>query len=149
MRSNLWSLCASVALVAVMVGGPVAWGRQARNVWSGVYTTEQAARGKRVFAEKDCVTCHDESGRPGDDGIPPIVGPYFMSRWDGQTVGDVTTFIAENMPRTRPRTLSPQEVADVTAYLFTLNALPVGATALPADTAAARSIRFTEAAPGK
>ncbi|MGE0392609.1 MAG: c-type cytochrome [Vicinamibacterales bacterium] len=119
------------------------------NVWAGVYTAEQAARGKAVFDGRDCITCHDEEGRAGDDGVPPIVGPYFMTRWDGQTVADITAFIAENMPRTKPRTLTPEEVADVTAYLFRLNELPAGATALPADAAAARGIRFTETAPAK
>lgn len=131
-------LCATVAAVTA---------QQPTNVWDGAYTAGQAARGQQVFNEKDCVTCHAEDGRPGDDGIPPIVGPYFMSRWDGQTVGDITAFVSENMPRTKPRTLTPQEAADVTAYLFRLNELPAGTTPLSIDAAAARGIRFTETAP--
>ena len=119
------------------------------NVWAVVYTPEQAARGKAVYDKRDCITCHAEDGSPGDDGIPPIKGPYFMSRWDGNTVGDITTFITANMPRTKPGTLSPQEVADVTAYLLKLNELPAGATALPADAAAVKAIRFTEVAPAR
>lgn len=131
---------------AVVLAGGL-WAQAPSNVWAGVYTTEQAARGKAVFDGRDCVTCHAEDGRPGDDGVPPIVGPYFMSRWDGQTVGDITAFVWENMPRTKPRTLTPQEVADVTAYLLKLNDLPAGSTALPTDAPGARGIRFTEAAP--
>lgn len=145
--TRLALLAATGACAGMFAGGLLA--QAPPNVWAGVYTVEQAARGKAVFDARDCVTCHAEDGRHGDDGVPPIVGPYFMSRWDGHTVGDITAFIAENMPRTKPRTLTPRDVADVTAYLLKLNELPAGATELPADAEARRTIRFTEAAPAR
>ncbi len=78
----------------------------------------QPIRGKGVFDQRNCVTCHAEDGSAGDDGIPPIRGPYFMTR-------------------TKPGSLAPQEVADVTAYQLKVNELP----------AAAARVRFTDARP--
>ena len=133
--------------LGLLLASGTALAAQPGNVWAGAYTVDQAARGKDVFSAKNCVSCHDEEGRPGDDGVPPIVGAYFMSRWDGQSVGDIAAFIAENMPRTRPRTLTPGEVAEVTAYLLKLNGLPAGPAPLPSAAEALRGIRFTETAP--
>ncbi len=127
-----------------------AWAaQQPANVWDGAYSVEQALRGKDVFDQRNCVTCHAEDGSAGDDGIPPIKGPYFMTRWDGNTVADIYGFIATNMPRTKPGSLTAQEIADVTAYLLKLNELPAGSTALPADPAAAARVRFTDARPAR
>ena len=133
-----------VAAVLLGTAGASMAGRQQTSVWDGVYSTEQAARGRRVFEARNCVSCHAEDCSPGDDGTPPIRGAYFMTRWDGQTVGEITAFIFSNMPRTKPRSLTPDEVADVAAYLLQLNGLPPGMTALPADPAAAGRIRFSE-----
>lgn len=139
----------AMGLLALALLAPAQAAQQPVNVWSGAYTAAQALRGKDLYDRKDCITCHAEDGSPGDDGIPPIKGPYFMTRWDGQTVADIYAFIAANMPRTKPGSLAPQEVADVTAYLLQLNELPAGTAALPADRAAAATIRFTDAAPGQ
>ena len=70
-----------------------------------------------------------------------------MTRWDGNSVADIYAFIATNMPRTKPGSLTPQEVADATAYLPQLNELPAGRTALTVDSAAAARVRFTDARP--
>ena len=140
-----WAAGLIVALALVYPGTA----QQPVNVWDGVYTAEQAVRGKGVFDQRNCITCHAEDGSAGDDGIPPIKGPYFMTRWDGHTLADIYAFIATNMPRTKPGSLTPQEVADVTAYLLTLNELPVGSTALPVDAAAAARVRFTDAQPAR
>ncbi len=86
-------------------------------------------------------------GSPGDDGIPPINGPYSMTRWDGNSVADIYAFIATSMPRTKPGPLTAQAVADVTAYLLQLNELPEGSTALLSDPAEAARNRFTDAQP--
>ncbi len=148
MRTSLlasWAAALMGALVLVRPGaaqGPA-------TVWDGVYSVEQALRGKGVFDQRNCITCHAEDGSPGDDGIPPIKGPYFMTRWDGNSVADIYGFIAANMPRTKPGSLTAQEVADVTAYLLQLNELPAGSTALPSDPGEAARVRFTDARPAR
>ncbi|MEQ1898535.1 MAG: cytochrome c [Vicinamibacterales bacterium] len=148
MRTSLLVSWAA-GLIAVLALVPAGGAQQPADVWDGVYSAEQALRGKDVFDQRDCITCHAEDGSAGDDGIPPIKGPYFMTRWDGNTVADIYAFIAANMPRTKPGSLTPQEVADVTAYLLKLNELPAGSTALPVDAAAAVRIRFTDAQPAR
>jgi mono/diheme cytochrome c family protein len=102
-----------------------------------------------VFDEKDCITCHSEDGSHGDDGIPPITGPYFMTRWDGESIGDIYAFIAENMPRTKPGSLMPEDIADVIAYLLKLNELPAGPAPLSAEAVMLKTVMFTETAPAR
>jgi len=102
MRTVAFTVSA-LGLFALVALAPLE-GQQPANVWSGTYTAEQAVRGKAVYDHRDCITCHAEDGSPGDDGIPPIKGPYFMTRWDGQTVADIYAFISANMPgRNRAR----------------------------------------------
>jgi hypothetical protein len=46
------------------------------------------------------------------------------------------------MPKNNPGSLTPEEYADVTAYILQLNGLPTGDEELPGDQAAARRIRI-------
>ena len=75
-----------------------------------------------------------------------LVGALTLAR---PGAANIYAFIATNMPRTKPGSLTPQEVADVTAYLLKLNELPAGSTALPSDPAAAARVRFTDARPAR
>ena len=43
------------------------------------------------------------------------------------------TYIHLNMPNDDPRSLSPEQVADVITYIFELNWMPTGAEELQAD----------------
>jgi hypothetical protein len=51
------------------------------------------------------------------------------------------------MPQDNPGGLRRQEYADVLAYLFELNGLPAGDTALPADDCGLRRIRIATKSP--
>ena len=52
-----------------------------RSVWDGVYTTEQAARGKALFT-KECAACHGPE-LTGGESAPPLEGGGFISNWNG------------------------------------------------------------------
>jgi mono/diheme cytochrome c family protein len=97
----------------------------------GVYTTEQAARGKDVYAGM-CLSCHA--------GMGNHTGPVFRARWGGRDVQQLYGFISENMPKNDPGTLSPDEYAAVVAYLLQLNGIPAGSTPLPIDTMQLKAI---------
>ena len=69
----------------------------ARNVWSGVFTADQAAQGKAVYTAK-CVTCHGAE-LSGGEMAPALAGGMFLSNWSGQSAGDLFTRIHTTMPQ--------------------------------------------------
>lgn len=111
-----------------------------RSVTGGVYTTEQARRGRDHY-RKRCVLCHLDNGqghaampvipgesleREGDAEAPAVAGEPFQKKWNGRTAWELFGTMASTMPVGSPRSLSPQEYADVLAYLFELNKYPAG-----------------------
>lgn len=102
----------------------------------GVYTTEQAARGRNVYAGV-CSSCHSTSTHSG--------APFF-NRWGGQPLAELYGLISETMPQMEPASLSKQEYIDVVAYLLQINRMPAGKKELTADPALLKAIRIDTAA---
>ncbi len=98
----------------------------------GAYSTGQAERGEKVFA-KICVDCHEPF---------EFSGSLFDKAWLGKTVFDFFDLVRTTMPDDRPGTLTRDEVVDVLAYIFKLNAYPAGAADLPADDEKLRRIQI-------
>ena len=103
----------------------------APSVWDGVYTAEQAARGKKFFTV-NCVDCHGEDLKTEDDKTKPIAGKEFIARWDGKTLGKLLDNTKRSMPPDTPNSLSRKETADVIAYVLSMNDIPAGKTELDA-----------------
>jgi cytochrome c len=115
-----------------------------RSVWDGVYTEEQALRGKNLYAQQ-CASCHSPDltgGASGGDVAPPLAGSEFMTGWDGLTVGDLFDRIRISMPQDSPGSLSDQQSSDVLAFLLATNKLPAGTTELAKETMALKTITF-------
>jgi mono/diheme cytochrome c family protein len=113
----------------------------ARNVWDGVYSADQAAQGKTLFAEK-CATCHG-ADLSGAEMAPPLVGAIFLGDWVGQSAGDLFTRIHTTMPANDPGSLNNAQAAQALAYILSMNQFPAGATALPTDDAGLGQIAIT------
>ena len=64
--------------------------------------------------------------REGDAEAPAVAGEPFQEKWNGRTAWELFGTMASTMPVGSPRSLSPQEYADVLAYLFELNKYPAG-----------------------
>ena len=88
------------------------------------------AQGAKVYAEK-CGACHAEGGKGGGaPGAGPLVGgapltngidtPKTIANFYGYAT-TVFDYIRRGMPYNMPRSLSDQEVYDVTAYILALN----------------------------
>ncbi|HUF26137.1 MAG TPA: cytochrome c [Gemmatimonadaceae bacterium] len=107
----------------------------ARTTQSGVYTTQQAARGRDVYAGA-CTACHTPAAHSG--GV-------FTNTWTGRSVWDLYDFIAGSMPQTDPGGLSPEEYVQVVAYLLQINRMPAGREVLSPDRAMLSTIRFDTA----
>jgi mono/diheme cytochrome c family protein len=116
-----------------------------RTVWNGVYTAAQADRGAAVYAQ-DCANCHG-AGLEGADMSPALAGAAFMASWNDLTMGDLFERIRISMPADRPGTLSRQQMADVIAHMLRANRFPAGATELPIETPALRTLKFVTVQP--
>jgi S-disulfanyl-L-cysteine oxidoreductase SoxD len=126
-RYGLWVLGAA----ALTLGSAVvvrAQGGQ-RDVWNGVYTAEQAARGKVAYAE-NCAACHGDT-LAGIDVAPALVGGGFLNNWNGTSAGDLFSRIKTTMPLSAPGSLPGKTVADIQAYIFEANGFPAGKLPLP------------------
>lgn len=113
-----------------------------RSVWSGVYSLDQAERGRETF-EASCAACHgtDLSGR---GPIPALRGASFTGNRNGGTVGDLYEVISTTMPPGRSGSLTPDAYADVVAYLLHRNSFPHGEAELPAQEESLHLIVFDE-----
>ena len=114
--------------------------QDARSVWDGVYTEEQAKRGAAVF-DRECAGCHGPEG--GGGGLAPaLVGSAFSANYDGQTVGDLFDRNRTTMPAGREGELSGQQNADITAFMLQINKFPAGPTELPTQSMTLKQIRY-------
>jgi len=99
---------------------------------SGVYTAEQAERGRMTYA-LSCRSCHTAASH---------TGVTFAKWWKDRTVADLFGFMSTQMPKNDPGSLEKEQYADVIAYLLKMNAMPAGTTELLADSSALAQIRI-------
>ena len=98
----------------------------------GLYTDEQASRGKDVYLNS-CRSCHTPASH---------TGATFNKWWRGKHLSDLFAFVSTRMPKNDPGSLAPEDVADVMAYLLKMNAMPVGPNELPADADSLKKYRI-------
>jgi len=100
-----------------------------RHLQDGVYTENQAARG-RVAYENHCAMCHgdDLTGRAGIGS--DLTEPRFLDRWSDGSLGDLFGYVSTRMPRTAPGSLSESVYVDTVAYILQKNGFPAGAQEL-------------------
>ncbi len=100
-------------------------------IWSGVYTTAQAERGKAAFV-KSCSNCHS-STLDGTVRAPALRGDRFMADWLNTNVYTLFTKLRDTMPATYPETVADDVKLDILTYLLQANSFPGGSTALKLD----------------
>lgn len=102
------------------------------SIWDGLYTTEQAERGKATF-DRSCSRCHN-SNLSGSDRGPALVGDDFLAGWLDGTLEALFSFIRDSMPDGNASTVNDDRKADVLAYILKNNGYPMGTTELTPDT---------------
>ena len=117
-----------------------------KSVWDGVYTEEQAKRGGAVYRQW-CASCHG-SELEGGEMAPGLVGGGFTSNWNGLTVADIFDRTKTTMPQDSPGALSREQVADVTAFVLSMNKFPAGTTELATQSEMLKQIKFEATKPG-
>jgi mono/diheme cytochrome c family protein len=115
-----------------LVGSDLGAQSPTRSTAEGVYTVQQAQRGKDVFAGA-CQSCHDVNAH---------AGPAFRTNWTGRTLDALFEFLRASMPKSDPGTLSDVEYVDVMAFLLRQNRMPAGGDALVPDSSVLAKIRF-------
>lgn len=95
------------------------------SIWDGVFTEEQAKRGKQTF-EMNCAICHGSDLISADGYAPDLIGFAFRSRWHNVSVWNRYSVIQASMPVGRGGTLSDMEYADIVAYILSYNKYPAG-----------------------
>ena len=133
MKIIILLLCTAAAITVLMA-------EPSRTVLEGVYTPEQAVRGREIYADK-CYFCH---GRAllGEGEAPALSGNRFLTEWETVAVGALFDRIRTGMPIKTPGTLSRQQSADLTAFLLYYNGFPSGPTELSTRSELLQDIRI-------
>jgi len=115
-----------------------------KTTMDGVYTADQATRGKAQYSQ-NCANCHMDD-LSGSGQALPLAGDAFTETWEGQSVGDLFDLIHNTMPQDKPGTLTPDATVDVIAYLLQYNKFPAGSEELKSDPATMKNIMITKKA---
>ena len=119
-----------VAMIALVAGaGALA---QAPSVRDGIYTAAQAEQGQAVYDEQ-CVSCHGPVTAFVPEMAALLADHTFRNRWRGRSLGEMFELIRDTMPQDAPGSLSPQQSAELVAYILSGNRLPTGDLALTDD----------------
>ena len=110
-----------------------------RSVKDGVYTKQQADRGKAIYGEQ-CAKCHGENFNGGDG--PELMGAGFVCRWSNNSVSALFELIRKTMPTDDPGNLSTRQAADLTAAILSANGFPAGDKELENSATALGDIKF-------
>jgi hypothetical protein len=111
----------------------------ARTTLAGVFSAEQAERGKDFYLSL-CQSCHTAVTH---------TGPVFRRNWSGRSLAELYTFMSSRMPKNEPASLAPEVYADLLAYVLLMNKMPAGAGEITPDPAALQSVRIQFTAPPK
>ena len=107
----------------------------------GVYTEDQARRGKAQYAGA-CGSCHGGS-LAGGGQMPALAGGEFLMRWDNRTIGELFERIRTSMPYDAPGSLSSETYIDIVAFLLEANSFPAGPEGLRNDLDALKSMTIS------
>jgi mono/diheme cytochrome c family protein len=138
MTSNI-TIVVGAAVLAL--GAASAAQPSSQTIWNGVFSAAQARRGEAIAGTR-CATCHNADLAGGQDG-PALVGADVLQAWSGTSAGDLFDRVRTTMPADAPQTLSPQETADIVAFIFSQNKCPAGDRELPSELDALKQIQIT------
>lgn len=94
----------------------------------GVFSEQQAVAGGALYL-RSCVECHGITLSGGEAG-PALVGGAFWQQWQDQSLAAFYQITASTMPVNNPNGFSPEQYADLVAFMLQQNGLPAGETAL-------------------
>jgi mono/diheme cytochrome c family protein len=137
---NHLSVGALAAIMGLTIAGAAVTAQQkAKNVRDGVYTADQALRGKSGY-DGVCARCHGVPLTGSQGNGPALKGPAFLAHWDNDTLGSLFTKIRDTMPAGSPGTLTDEVKRQILAYVLQQNGFAAGSAELPGDASALEEI---------
>ena len=133
----IWLVGVTQSVVKTQAAAP---GAQAKSVWDGVFTQEQAERGAAAF-KTACSECHGND-LAGDGFAPALTGSDFMGNWNDLSVGDLFERIRVSMPPSGPSAVTPAQKADIVAHILDASKFPAGTTELEPKTEVLKGIKI-------
>jgi cytochrome c len=116
-----------------------------RTVWDGIYSAQQAERGRAAYMQS-CAACHADDLR-GRSTAPSLVEESFAFLWGDMPVSELFERIRKLMPSDRPNSLPAETYGDIVAFILQSNKFPAGAEDLDPDPEALRKILITNKQP--
>lgn len=114
-----------------------------RKMWDGVYTADQAARGKPRF-EASCSRCHNNE-LIGSERGPALKGNVFWNKYENDSLASLFTLIRDTMPRDGGAGVVSDEVkVDILSYILSRNDIPAGSDELKLNPAILEAIKITK-----
>lgn len=129
-RRFAFVLCAAAVVVA---GLSVPAAAQDRTINDGVYTDQQATRGRTAYREQ-CAACH-AADLFGGEMAPGLKGSGFIGGWSGATLWEFADFTNATMPQDAPGRLTARQLNDIIAFILQSNDYPAGEDELAIDIA--------------
>jgi len=93
-------------------------------IWQGVYTTDQAERGKTSF-NSSCLRCHGDKLQ--GNTAPALSGDRFFTTWGNEPIASLFAKIRDTMPPNFGTSIDDQTKLDIVAYILQTNGYPSGA----------------------
>jgi cytochrome c5 len=114
----------------------------AKSVWDGVFTKQQADRGKEAYS-RACTYCHRDDLSGNEDGAPALRGAVFSERWKDRPLSEFYFVLRETMPQDEPASLTAQAYVDIISFILSGNNMSAGEKELPPDMESLKQIKFT------
>ncbi|HZI50812.1 MAG TPA: c-type cytochrome [Terriglobia bacterium] len=127
-----------LAALALVGSGSIARAQEAR-IWTGIFTDEQADRGKADFAQS-CTRCHgqDLAGLTA----PSLNGNRFITAWENENLYKLFVKIRDTMPPNFGTILTDEAKLDVMTFLLRTNGYPSGPQELKVDAETLENIQL-------
>jgi len=129
-RVNVLRLLLGVITVFSIYQQTRARAQEPPSVWNGVFTAEQAERGRTAYM-KNCSRCHGEDLAGRRDY--PLSGERFIDHWEAHTLDHLFRLIRDSMPPDAVNAVDARDKRDIVAYLLQQNGFPAGSSELSLD----------------
>ena len=106
---------------------------------AGSYSEAQAMRGETLYGEQ-CASCHGLELEGIPDLFPALIGDLFVETWKARSVGELFDKVIVTMPALDPGSLTPEQSADLVAYMLSTSNYPSGSADLGTDLDALNAI---------
>jgi mono/diheme cytochrome c family protein len=133
---------AALAFGALLTLGVSAAGVGAGAPKPALYQAAQAAAGSKLF-DSNCAACHGDHLEGGAG--PALSGATLgtLAKNTKLTIGDMFTFLSQQMPLDNPASLKHDQYVAIMAYILKFNGYPAGSKALTYSGATNSAVRIT------